>query len=287
MWIQGNYYKKKSKSQKLKQFKNHSPPPFGHWSAKITLSAVMRMKGVDWTPQNPRAWEASENELMVVFIHPPSDPCWWLPPSHPTWLYLQTSLFFMPISLNPIKFTFLFNLRFCFSPSLSLEVTCWLWVQNANQTVLLPSLKTLRGCPLLLASSSSSLACHLGPPAHLSDQMFPHPHQLHFYAQTSTLRCSGCMLSLVPASPIPFIHSPGEPHSSFQTDRAGCISSSLPWAHRGESMYFLWNFPFPPISHIILCSLFLQSWWLGGPSGQGWYPYIFLCPEQNSRLGML
>lgn len=241
-----------------------------------------------------RALKTEKHQRMNSWLSSPTHPLQTLlmaASQSPTWLYLQTGLFFHAISLNPIKFIFLFKLRFCFTPSLSLEVTCYLLVQNANQAVLLPSLKTLCDFPLFLASSSSSLACQHGPRwpslAHLSDQMFPHPHQLHFYTQTSTPRCSGCMLLLEPASPTTFIHSPGEPHSSFPMVQDASPPESSLSPQEGMNALSL-KFPLPyNLSHHIVFT-FPSALMAGpkAPQGRGSIPHIHLpmpSTEQQTR----
>lgn len=129
----------------------------------------------------------------------------------------------------------------------------------------LPSLRTLQWPPPALASRSSYLACQHGPlwsaPAHLSDQMFPHPHHLHSYTQTRDTKpcrsphtpcCSGCVLLFMPASPTTCIHSPGELHSSFKTVQDAPPPESSRSPQRGMDVLSL-SFPHPSnLSHHIV-----------------------------------
>lgn len=149
----------------------------------------------------------------------------------------------MPISLNPIKFIYLSNLglfqtfliSWSYLLTLDLSPTPGCLNEVSKMQIWLcsrPTCKFCSGCPLPLASSSSSLACLHSPwwslPAHLSDQIHAPHHHLHLRTQIgSTKPCrgphtpcsSGCMLL--------FITALGDSVSFFLPPRWPLAASSL------------------------------------------------------------
>lgn len=217
----------------------------------------------------------------------------------------------MPISLNPIKFIYLSNLglfqtfliSWSYLLTLDLSPTPGCLNEVSKMQIWLcsrPTCKFCSGCPLPLASSSSSLACLRSPwwslPAHLSDQIHAPHHHLHLRTQIgSTKPCrgphtpcsSGCMLLFTPAWPSTFTQRATLTHPLRLCRRH--LLQSLPWAHREDWMCFPWtllslNFSHPSTCHIIFYLFFLQSWWLGGPSGQELYLTHLPMPSTEQQI---
>lgn len=217
----------------------------------------------------------------MVFIHPLDlvyDPL--TVTQAPTWLYFQIPPFHMPISLNPITFTYFSNPRVYFRLSLSLELFSWLrskpstWlpelgIQNANLAVPRPYVKTLQWLHFIprfkfqffgVSTWSSgicpcpSLVPDVPPPhyiycalyTHQEDQTIRGPHTPH---------CSGCVLLYTLGSPNTLTYRASDPE-----DCAGGLSSwrSSLSSQRGTEVFSL-AFSHPPSCHLILLFTFLPA----------------------------